>query len=596
MIENIVTMVRGQATKYGEREVLKYFDKKSRQITSINWADFVRQIDQLAASLYHFGYDSGENIGIFSNNKPEWIITDLGIMANGGVVVPFYATASASQVKYIIDETNMHLMFVGSEDQLVVARTMFQETETLEMIVVFDQDYVSDNPKILTFRDFIKIGCSEKFKIRKAEVEVEFKPDNLATIIYTSGTTGEQKGAMLGHDNFMFCFTIHDKRLHLTDQDISMCFLPLSHVFERTWTLYQLHVGAVNFILENPREVIEYLPKVRPTVMCTVPRFFDKTYEGIVTEKAKWPAWKQKVFDWAIRTGHKVSNYRSKSSEIPPKLKFKYKLAETLVLKKLRLVFGGNIKEMPCAGAAIRPELLRFFHAAGIFVNYGYGATETSATVSCFRSEEYDFDTCGTIMPDIFVKISHEGEILVKGGTVFKGYFKKPEATAEVLKDGWYYTGDEGKIKPKDGLVMTDRIKDLMKTSVGKYVSPQKLELLLGKDEFIEQIIVVGDNRKFVTALIVPAFEPLKKYVSINGIEFTDIKGFIAKNEIRELFKTRIESLQTELTPYERVVDFRLLHEPFSIENQAMTSTLKLRRKVITAKHKHLIDEMYSPG
>jgi long-chain acyl-CoA synthetase len=248
---------------------------------------------------------------------------------------------------------------------------------------------------------------------------------------------------------------------------------------------------------------------------------------------------------------------------------------------------------MPCSGAAIRPELLRFFHAAGIFVNYGYGATETTATVSCFRNEEYDFDTCGTIMPDIFVKISEGGEILVKGKTVFKGYYKKTEATAEILKDGWYCTGDEGRIKTKDGLVMTDRIKDLMKTSVGKYVSPQKLELLLGKDEFIEQIITIGDNQKFVSALIVPAFEPLKQFAKSGGIEFSDHKSLIGKKEIQELFRNRIDQLQKDLTPYEKVKEFRLLHEPFSIENQAMTSTLKLRRKVISAKHKHLIEEIY---
>lgn len=594
MVNNIVTMVRSQAAKFADREVFRFFDKTNKQLSSISWTDFIRQVDQVAASLYHFGYDSGENVGIFSNNKPEWLITDLGIMANRAVVVPFYATASASQVKYIVDETAMRLMFVGSEEQLAVAKAMLQETETLEMIVVFDADYESDNPKIFPFREFIKIGCSEKFKERKAELETEWQPDDLATIIYTSGTTGEQKGVMLGHDNFMFSFAIHDKRLHVTKDDLSMCFLPLSHVFERTWSLYLLHTGATNFILENPREVIEYLPKVKPTLMCTVPRFFDKTYEGIVAEKSKWPGWKQKVFDWAIGVGHVASNYRSKSLPLPSMLKFKYSLADAVVLKKLRLVFGGNIKEMPCAGAAIRPELLRFFHAAGIFINYGYGATETVATVSCFRIEEYDFDTCGTIMPDIYVKISGDGEILVKGGTVFKGYYKKPEATAEVLKDGWYYTGDEGRIKPKDALVMSDRIKDLMKTSVGKYVSPQKLELLLGQDELIEQVITVGDNQKFVTALIVPAIEPLKKLAKSQGIDFTDVKDLVRKKEIIETIRTRINLYQQDLTPYERVVDFRLLHEPFSIENQAMTSTLKLRRRVITSKYRHLIDEMYS--
>jgi len=248
---------------------------------------------------------------------------------------------------------------------------------------------------------------------------------------------------------------------------------------------------------------------------------------------------------------------------------------------------------MPCAGAAISPSLLKFFHAAGIFITYGYGATETTATVSCFRNKRYDFETCGTIMPGIDVKISDEGEILIKGGTVFKGYYNKPEETSRILRDGWYYSGDQGSITPTGDLVMTDRIKDLIKTSVGKYVSPQKLELLLGTDPFIEQIIVIGDNRKFVTALIVPAFETLKKEVEKLGLKPMENAVLVKNEEIVRFFERRIELLQEELTPCEKVVKFTLLAEPFSIQNGMLTNTLKVRRKVLAEHYAHEVEKMY---
>jgi len=416
----------------------------------------------------------------------------------------------------------------------------------------------------------------------------------LATIIYTSGTTGEPKGVMLDHATFFYCFQIHDERLDVVESDMSACFLPLSHVFERTWTYFILYRGASNAYIDNPREVVKYLPVIKPTLMCTVPRFFEKTYEGIQLELSKWPTIKQNIFNWAIAVGHKRSEFLCKNQNIPTGLKFKYALANKLVLKKLRGVFGGNIKFMPCAGAAISPKLLRFFHAAGIFVNYGYGATETTATVSCFKEKTYDFDTCGSIMPGIQVKISDQGEILVKGSTVFKGYYNKPEATQKSLIDGWYHTGDQGFITPSGNLVMQDRIKDLMKTSVGKYVSPQKIELLFGQDPFIEQVIAIGDNRKYVTALIVPSFEMLKKEVEKLGVATSDNKD-LAANEIVNVFYTkRLEKIQEDFTPYEKVVKFKLLSEPFSIQNGLLTNTLKVRRNELIKLYSREIEEMYS--
>ena len=370
----------------------------------------------------------------------------------------------------------------------------------------------------MAWEEFCKLGKGEQYTSALNHLLFEAKPDDLATILYTSGTTGEPKGVMLGHDNFMFCFGIHDQRIDVTEKDVSFCFLPLSHIFERTWSFYIMYRGAVNCFLENPKTVIDELPVVKPTLMCTVPRFFEKTFEGIQAERAKWPSVKKKIFDWSISVGHRYVEFRKKGEKPPVLLKVKRSIADKLVLKKLRAIFGGNMISMPVSGAAIRIELLKFFNATGIFVNFGYGATETTATVSCYKADNWEFESCGSIMPGIEVKISDEGEILVKGKTIFRGYYKKPEETRAALQDGWYKTGDKGNFTAEGNLVMADRIKDLFKTSVGKYVSPQKIELLLGKDKYIEQVMAIGDNLKYVTALIVPSFENLKPHHKELGI------------------------------------------------------------------------------
>ena len=586
-------MVKERASQYGSREVYRYKDKSDKQYKSFNWDELTPSIDLVSKALVNMGFGYGANIGIYSNNMIEWSITDYGILAIRGVVVPFFGTATKEQVKYIVDETKMELMFVGDQEQLEKAIWVLEQSESLKKIVSFDQEISVEDSRCIGWDTFINSAADTNLDKRLIEIYEEAQPEDLATILYTSGTTGEPKGVMLDHANFIYAFSIHDERLDITENDVSMCFLPLSHVFERTWSFYVLYRGAVNVFLENPRDVIAELPNAKPTLMCTVPRFFEKTHEGIIAEYEKWPATKKKIFDWSIGIGSQCSDLKSKNKNIPAFLKLKNSVADKLVLKKLRSIFGGNIRMIPCSGAAIRIDLLKFFHATGLFVNHGYGATETTATVSCFESDVYEFGSVGDIMPGLEVKISDEGEILVKGKTVFKGYYKKPVETSDVLTDGWYHTGDEGNFSEAGNLVMTDRIKDLFKTSVGKYVSPQKIELLLGKDPFIEQIISIGDNRKYVTALIVPVIDNLKSQANMLGLKHTSDSHLLSLKEINDFIEKRIAKIQDELAPFERVVKFKLLPDPFSIENNAMTSTLKFRRKVIMENYKGLIEEMY---
>lgn len=589
-------MVRDRAARLGTSEIFRTFDKQENNFRSYSWNEFKQDTDKISRALISLGYGHESLIGIFSDNRLEWTLSDIGILAIRGVVVPFFGTASRAQVKYIVDETEMKIMFVGNQEQLDKACWLLDHSPSLEKIIIFPGNATSTDERCIPWDSFMSLGENPLFDTELEILYEQAQPFDLATILYTSGTTGEPKGVMLGHDNFMECFVIHDNRLDITDKDVSMCFLPLSHVFERTWTFYLMYCGAVNIFLENPREVINILPKANPTVMCTVPRFFEKTYDGIYAEAGKWPKIKRQIFEWAISVGHQCNEFRKNSEDAPRLLKFKKKLAEKLVLKKLRNVFGSNMRQMPCAGAAIREDLLRFFHAAGLFVNYGYGATETTATVSCFKNDRYEFESCGTVMPGVNVRFSEEGEIMVKGPTVFRGYYKKPDETLKVLKDGWYLTGDSGLFTKNGNLVMKDRIRDLFKTSVGKYVSPQKLELLLGTEKLIEQVIVVGDNRKFVTALIVPSFDNLKSTAEKLGLNPDDRQALVFHTEVVQLFREKIDELQADITPYERVVHFTLLTEPFSIENNAMTSTLKLRRKVISEQYRDQIEKMYSAG
>jgi len=592
-MQHISLLLKEQTATYKGRTVFMFKNKSTQKYDSINWTELFGLTNQVSLSLLNLGLLPHDKIGILSHNKPEWVISDLGIMGIRAVVVPLYATVSKNEIKYIVDETEMKLLFAGNQEQIEKAAWLADNCKSLQHIIVFEGS-VPDDERFIHWEDFLNQSKQNHLTEQLDNIQKEFKEDDIATIIYTSGTTSEPKGVILGHDNFFSAFRINQERLQVSDKEKSLCFLPLSHVFERTWTLFLLYCGAINVFLENPRQVIDELPKVRPTLMCTVPRFFEKTYEGIQREAQKWPRFKQNIFNWSVKIGLEYIEYLKNAQAAPKPLQLKRKLADKLVLKKLRSIFGGNIKFMPCAGAAIKPNLLRFFHAAGIFINYGYGATETTATVSCFKSDIYNFDYCGSIMPETEVRISEENEILVKGNTVFKGYYNKPEATSQVLKEGWYYSGDEGYIVNNEYLAMTDRIKDLIKTSGGKYVSPQKIELLVGDDQYIEQIVVIGDNRKFITALIVPSFDLLEPHFSRLGLSKEDKKAIINHLEIKQLIKDRIEEAQSELTHYEKIITFILLDEPFSIDNKTLTNTLKIRRKFIETQYKTEIDSMYS--
>lgn len=586
MTNHLSHMVLERAEKYKQRTVFKYINQETKALENISWDFMASKTREVSRALISLGHQFESKIGIFGNNRPEWTMADIGALSIRAIVVPFYATSNKEQLKYIVDETEMELMFVDDHVQLEKAMWLLDKT-TLKTIVTFSP-ISSTNTAVISWADFCKLGTNA-YNTKLAESVDAAKEEDIASIIYTSGTTGEPKGAMLSHLNFMHCFKINDQRLDITENDSSLAFLPLSHIFERSWTFFFMYRGATNTFLSNPKQVIEVLPLVNPTVMCVVPRFFEKTHDGIMEEYHRWSSTKQKIFDWSLEVGHQTIGRK----KLPLSLSIKHKIANKLVLKKLKGIFGANLRTTPCAGAAIRPDLLKFFHAIGLFVNYGYGATETTATVSCMKTDVYDLDTCGSIMPETKVTIGENEEIIIEGDTVFKGYYKKPEETAKVLTGKTFKSGDKGYITNDNYLVMTDRIKDMMKTSGGKYISPQKLELLLGHNKYIEQIVVVGDNKKFVSALIVPSFEQLKlTFPEFSSPNIDNLS--IANNPlVYTFYKDLINEDQKALDGYEQIKNFVLIAEPFSMENNGLTNTLKIKRRHITDLFQETIDDMY---
>ncbi|WP_025007254.1 AMP-dependent synthetase/ligase [Marinilabilia salmonicolor] len=589
MENHVIRMLLNRIEEFGDEEIIRFREKTKK---SWSWNQLGEKVEQALSGLHVLGSRPGDNVGIISQNRAEWLLTDLGIMANRGVTVPLYATSSMDQIRYILNETEIRILFVGTCEQKEMLKCLLDEDNTLEQMVVFDECNTVDD-RILSFSSFLELSQKKGLHISISDNVSDYHSDDLATIIYSSGTTGEPKGVMLKHSHFVNAWKIHQERLEVSSEDVSLSFLPLSHVFERLWTHLMLFSRVINVFLDDPRDVVNALRQVKPTMMCVVPRFFDKTYQGIQEEMLRWSPIKQKIFNWAITTGLKANKYRSRHAELPRTLQWKLAFSEKLVFRKLRGVFGGNIRFMPCAGAALSTEILKFFHAFGLFVTYGYGLTETSATVSCFRDDVYSYGTCGSVMPGVEVKIGDNSEILVRGASVFSGYYKKEKETQEVMTDGWFHTGDEGMLDENGDLIMTDRIKDLMKTSVGKYVSPQKIETLLQQQELVEQIVVVGDNRPYVTALIVPLLSKLKELALLRNIEVPEGDDLLYHPHVLQAFEDHIHEVQQNLAPYEKVKKVALLEEPFTMENGTMTNTLKLKRRKIEEKYKGVIDGLY---
>ena len=594
--KHILEVIKDNAKRFNTKNAIFYKDVESKKWEGISWNSFYQQINQVSKALINFGIKEQDNIGIFAQNMTEWIIADMGILGVRAVTVPIYATNSKKETEYIINDAEISVLFVGDQEEFDKAEQISEDNKYLKLIVALTKTVDLRNHKnALYFTDFINAEFPKSIEEELEKRHYENELDDLASIIYTSGTTGEPKGVMLDHNNFASSLKAHEFELEVDENDVSLSFLPLSHIYERSWVFFCLHQGIQVYFNQDPKQIAEVLKEVKPTIMCTVPRIFEKIFNAIQEKRKEASPTKMKLASWALGIGNRYHNkYKRLDKKVPIGLKIKFKIADKLVLSKLRGVFGGNIKFMPCGGAPLAADLVSYFHSFGLNIKCGYGLTETTATVSLFGYKHFEFASAGKAMNGVKIKIGANDEILVKGSGVMKGYYKKPEATSEVFENGWFKTGDAGKMDEFGNLTITDRIKDLMKTSGGKYIAPQKLEMAMVGDSFIEQIAVIGDQQKYVTALMVPNFEGLKKYAEEHSISFKDIEDLIKHNQVKDMFEKRFEELQKEFSGFEKIKKFTLLPKEFSIEAGEITATLKLKRKVIQKKYKELIDKMYT--
>jgi long-chain acyl-CoA synthetase len=590
---HIVRKIREQIAAGGEKIALRH--KINNVWQGISWQEFGNSVDALSLALIAKGINPQDKIGIIANNMPRWTIADFAALQIRAVTVPIYPTNTPAQSSYIIQNADIKILFVGEQAELDAAMSIYDECEQLELIVVMaDNVAIPELSHVLSWQQFAQQPCLQ-WQSELDERLAQANLSDLLTLIYTSGTTGQPKGVMLDYENIAAQLKGHDVRLSLTDQDVSLCFLPLSHVFERAWTFYVLYKGATNCYLQDTMQVRDALSEIRPTVMSAVPRFYEKIYSAIHERVSKAPVHRKVLFTWAVNMGAKMAQCRQDNVEPSWALKKSYALADKIVLAKLRELLGGRINFMPCGGAKLDETIGRFFQAIGINVKLGYGMTETTATISCWDDTCYNPDSIGMPMPGAEVKIGSNDEILVRGPMVMRGYYKMPEETAKTFdEEGYLKTGDAGQYDEHGNLFITDRIKELMKTSNGKYIAPQSIEGAIGKDHFIEQIAVIADTRKFVSALIVPCFDSLEEHAKELNIKYQDRLELIKNHQIVEMFDKRITELQKELAKFEQVKKFKLLPIGFSMDKGELTPTQKLRRKVINDRYHDEIEEMYS--
>ena len=570
-------------------------DEKTGIWTEYTWSQVEAKIMQIAYTLLKNGVKHQDKVAIFAQNSMEWVITDVAVMSIGGVTVPIYATNTANQAKYVLNDAEIDLMFVGDFVQYEKALEIESSKETkLNKIVVFDNGLGLEGNISQHFSTFIDVEVTDEIK---SEFEKRFSNvglDDLATLNYTSGTTGEPKGVMLVHNNFVSTFDMHDEYLEdVTSDDHSLCFLPLSHVFERTWTLYCMHRGIKVSFLSDPKLIIETLKELKPTLLCTVPRIYEKVYAAIQTGLETASKTKKKIFGWSVKQGRIYHDLVNREQKIPSKIKVRKALADKLVLNKIKDALGGNIRITPTAGAPLSAEIQAFMRSVGIPVTMGYGLTETTATVTAFPVHHYKIGSAGKPLNGIEIKIGDNDEILVKAPTIMKGYYNKPEATAEVFDGEWFKTGDAGRIEEDGSLFITDRIKDLMKTAGGKYIAPQQIEALLTDDNFIEQAMVIGDEKPYVTAFVVPNFEALKDYAKLMEIKYLNMEELLSHSSIKEFYDKKVGELQKELAGFEKIKKFKLMAKEFTMEKGELTPTLKIRRKIIVKKFQGFIHDLY---
>jgi len=583
------------AEKYGDKVALMY--KEGGTFLPITYSEFKTRVEKVAAGLLALGIEKDDKVAIISANRPEWAISDFAIMAAGAVTVPVYPTITAKQIEHILNNSEAKAVIVADETNLEKLLHVYNDLKFVKFIITLFPGEKEVVKVAMEYHELEQKGeeylkehpHSIKDIVEKLEVE------ELATIIYTSGTTGVPKGAMLTHNNFLSNVTAAKSVIAITHKDTTLSFLPLSHVFERMAGHFcPISEGATIAYAESVEKVSDNLKEVHPTIVTAIPRFFEKMYAKVIDTINQSPDLKKKLFFSCIDCAKSYITAKEEG-KLAIRLKLKKAPCNLLVFKKLRKKLGGKLRFFVSGGAPLPGEIGEFFNCAGVIIIEGYGLTETSPVITANKLEKYKFGTVGPLLPGIEVKIAEDGEILTRGPHVMKGYYKAPEETAKSIdSEGWFYTGDIGCFDDDGYLTITDRKKNIIVTSVGKNIAPQPIENSLSMSRYINQVIMVGNKRKYISALIIPENSNLEDYAKIYDIPYKDMEELINHPKVHELYESEINRLLSDFSDFEHIKKFKLMNGEFSIENGELTPTLKIKRKYVEEKYSHIIDELYT--
>ena len=591
-------LIHDQAKHYGDREVLIYKDFGGSEWKSYSWNQFSDTVKKVSNALLNLGVKVQENLGVFSQNSVQYLFCDFGAWGIRAVTIPFYATSSEQQIQFMISDAKIRFLFVGEQEQYDKARRVVATCQTLERIIIFDRNVriSTHDPNAMYFDDFLKLGENYPRQTEVDSLQAQASMDDIANILYTSGTTGDSKGVILTCGQYHAAMVANGKCVPVDENDRVLNFLPFTHIFEKGWKILCLTKGAKLIVNTYPQEVQQSMKEMHPTCMSSVPRFWEKVYMGVLEKIEHSSAVQRKLFTHALNIGRKHNiEFLSKGKRPPLALHLEYEMLNRTVFSLVRKELGlENAHFFPTAGATVNPKVEEFVHAIGLNMIVGYGLTESLATVSCNHlGEPYTVGGVGIPIEGIDIKISEEGEVLLKGPTITKGYYNREDLTkAAFTDDGYFRTGDSGYLKDGE-LFLKERIKDLYKTSNGKYIAPQMIESKLLVDKFIDQICIIADQRKFVSALIIPVYPLLEEYAREHGIPFENREQLCKDPKINEMMKERIDTLQQQLAHYEQIKRFTLLPHHFSMEKGELTNTLKIKRRVLNQNYAKEIDAMY---
>nr|WP_294724694.1 long-chain fatty acid--CoA ligase [Prevotella sp.] len=596
---HLSVLIHDLAKKYGDKTALTFKKFGSDKWQSVSWNQFSLRVKQVSNALLNIGAKPYDKIAVFSQNCVHYLYTDFGAYGVKLCSIPFYATSSEQQIQYMINDGQVRFLFVGEQDQYDKAHRVFALCPSLERIIIFDSSVriSTHDPAALYFKDFIKLGENLP---RQTEVETLYKSasmDDLANILYTSGTTGDSKGVMLTYGQYNAALIANDEVVPISEKDRVINFLPFTHIFERGWAYLSLSEGAQLFINTYPHEIQESMRQVHPTCMSSVPRFWEKVYIAVKAKMDEAGPVQRKLFNHALAVGRKRNiEYLANGKRPPLTLELEYKIINKTILSMVRKQLGLEHPNIfPTAGAYVSPEVEEFILSIGIGMVVGYGLTESLATVSCVQlDKKFTIGSVGRPISSIQIKIGEDNEVLLKGPTITKGYYHRDTTNAKAFdEEGYFRTGDAGYMKDGE-LFLTERIKDLFKTSNGKYIAPQQVESLLLVDKFIDQVAVIADQRKFVSALIVPEFRLVEDWAREHHIAFTCREDLCANEKVKKMLQERINTLQQQLAYYEQIKRITLLPHHFSMESGELTNTLKIRRPIINKNYKAEIDAMYA--